>query len=82
MSDSPSETAEFDAYAAEYDAALSQGLSVSGEDKSFFARGRIICLRRSALCTTRHRCYMAFTTAGPAPGYKQCVDATAGAAIA
>jgi SAM-dependent methyltransferase len=31
----------FDEYAANYDAALAQGLSVSGEDKTFFARGRI-----------------------------------------
>jgi SAM-dependent methyltransferase len=35
------ETAEFDRYAEEYDAALAQGISVSGEDKNFFARGRI-----------------------------------------
>jgi SAM-dependent methyltransferase len=33
--------AEFDEYAAEYDAALQQGLSISGEDKNYFARGRI-----------------------------------------
>lgn len=32
---------EFDAYAKNYDAALAQGISVSGEDKDFFARGRI-----------------------------------------
>jgi SAM-dependent methyltransferase len=31
----------FDAYAAQYDAALQQGLSVSGETKDYFARGRI-----------------------------------------
>ncbi|HEY7546342.1 MAG TPA: methyltransferase [Blastocatellia bacterium] len=37
---------EFDEYAANYDAALSQGLSVSGEDKNFFARGRIEWLRQ------------------------------------
>jgi ubiquinone/menaquinone biosynthesis C-methylase UbiE len=41
---------EFDAYAADYDAALDQGLSVSGEDKMYFARGRLAwlaaCLRR------------------------------------
>lgn len=43
-------TVEFDDYAANYDAALAQGISVSGEDKHFFARGRIAwladCLRR------------------------------------
>jgi SAM-dependent methyltransferase len=35
------EASEFDRYAAEYDAALAQGLSVSGEDKDHFARGRV-----------------------------------------
>ncbi len=41
---------EFDRYADDYDAALAQGLSVSGEDKNYFARGRIAwlasCLRQ------------------------------------
>ena len=32
---------EFDQYAVNYDAALMQGVSVSGEDKQFFARGRL-----------------------------------------
>lgn len=32
---------EFDAYAKNYDSALAKGISVSGEDKDFFARGRI-----------------------------------------
>jgi SAM-dependent methyltransferase len=32
---------EFDAYAEGYDAALGAGLSVSGEGKEFFARGRV-----------------------------------------
>lgn len=36
--------AEFDEYAADYDRALAEGLSVSGEDKNFFARGRIAWL--------------------------------------
>jgi SAM-dependent methyltransferase len=31
----------FDAYASEYDDALAQGISVSGESKDFFARGRV-----------------------------------------
>jgi SAM-dependent methyltransferase len=39
----------FDAYAADYEAALAQGLSISGEDKDYFAQGRIAwladCLR-------------------------------------
>jgi hypothetical protein len=32
---------EFDVYAGDYDAALNKGISVSGEDKEFFARGRL-----------------------------------------
>ena len=32
---------QFDAYAAEYDDALARGISVSGEDKDYFASGRI-----------------------------------------
>ncbi|MBA3439429.1 MAG: methyltransferase domain-containing protein [Pyrinomonadaceae bacterium] len=44
------DNAEFDQYAEDYDAALAQGLSVSGEDKSYFAQGRITwladCLQR------------------------------------
>jgi len=36
-----STTPEFDSFAGEYDAALAQGLSVSGEDKNYFARGRL-----------------------------------------
>lgn len=39
----------FDEFADDYDAALARGVSVSGEDKEFFARGRIAwldaCLR-------------------------------------
>jgi trans-aconitate methyltransferase len=44
------DSASFDEYASEYDLALHQGLSVTGEDKLYFARGRIDwlarCLRR------------------------------------
>ncbi len=36
--------APFDAYASDYSAALAAGLSVSGEDQAFFARGRIALL--------------------------------------
>lgn len=43
-SDSANKGQAFDEYAAAYDAALAQGLSVSGEDKSFFANGRIAWL--------------------------------------
>lgn len=37
---------EFDQYAANYDAALAKGISASGEDKEFFARGRIVLLAK------------------------------------
>lgn len=42
----PDSKPEFDQYAANYDEALSQGISVSGEDKGFFARGRVEILAR------------------------------------
>ncbi len=35
----------FDEYAAQYERALEQGISVSGENKEFFARGRIAILK-------------------------------------
>lgn len=38
-------TAEFDRYAADYDASLNQGLKVSGESKEYFASGRLRHLR-------------------------------------
>jgi SAM-dependent methyltransferase len=37
---------DFDEYASEYDASLNLGISVSGEDKLYFARGRVDWLRR------------------------------------
>jgi SAM-dependent methyltransferase len=37
----------FDAYAAQYDAALQQGLAVSGESKDYFAQGRINWLAKA-----------------------------------
>ncbi len=40
----PSSDSLFDAYAAKYDAALMLGLSVTGEGKDFFARGRVAWL--------------------------------------
>ena len=44
--------AHFDRYAADYDAALAQGLRVSGEDKDYFAHRRVAwlaaCLERVA----------------------------------
>lgn len=36
--------AHFDRYAESYDEALAQGLAISGEDKHFFARGRVTFL--------------------------------------
>ena len=36
----------FDSYAHDYDTALNRGLAVSGEDKTFFAKGRILWLSR------------------------------------
>jgi SAM-dependent methyltransferase len=37
---------EFDTFAEGYDAALNQGLAISGEEKSYFAAGRMNCLGR------------------------------------
>jgi SAM-dependent methyltransferase len=36
---------DFDAFAGEYDAALDRGISLSGEGKDYFARGRVEWLR-------------------------------------
>lgn len=38
--------AEFDAYAANYDAALNQGLSLTGEAKEYYADGRVQWMKR------------------------------------
>jgi SAM-dependent methyltransferase len=47
MTQAPREAkSEFDAFALEYDAALAQGISISGEDKNYFARGRVAWLAR------------------------------------
>ena len=35
---------EFDRYAHEYDEALAKGIRISGQDRDFFARGRIAWL--------------------------------------
>lgn len=37
---------EFDEYAGAYDRALAEGLSVSGEDKTYFAQGRVAWLEK------------------------------------
>lgn len=46
MSKPSSQRPLFDAYAKEYDAALMQGISVSGESKEYFAKGRVLWLVR------------------------------------
>jgi SAM-dependent methyltransferase len=50
MTQSSTKASPFDAYADNYDAILARGLSVFGEDKNYFARGRVVwltkCLRR------------------------------------
>src|SRR5947207_5546033 len=38
---------EFDAYAEAYDRALAEGISVSGEEKNYFARGRVLWMARA-----------------------------------
>lgn len=48
-------SAEFDAYAKNYEAALQQGLKVSGEDSSFFAEHRIEATEK-ALATLAPQC--------------------------
>lgn len=42
----PATGQEFDRFAEDYDAALERGISVSGEGKDFFARGRVCWLKR------------------------------------
>jgi SAM-dependent methyltransferase len=42
----PTPGVDFDDYASDYDAALARGVSVSGEDKDYFAQGRVACLVR------------------------------------
>ena len=48
---------DFDAYAENYEAELNRGLSISGEDRAFYARGRIEwlgkCLERLQFVPTR-----------------------------
>jgi trans-aconitate methyltransferase len=45
---------EFNAYAAEYDALLARGISISGEDKNYFASGRVVWLARCLACLQKH----------------------------
>src|SRR5271169_5975059 len=46
MNGSSFQPPEFDRYAGEYDSALARGISVSGENKDFFAKGRVEWLAR------------------------------------
>lgn len=47
MKDSPLlDDSRFDEFALDYDSALEQGLSVSGESKEYFCRGRILWLQK------------------------------------
>ena len=47
MSETPmSDQPEFDAYAADYEAALQEGLSATGEDSAFFAERRVTWLKK------------------------------------
>src|SRR4029077_8538950 len=51
---SPLNNSQFDEFALDYDSALEEGLSVSGEDKTYFCHGRIgwlkNCLRELNSC--------------------------------
>ena len=47
-----SSATDFDQFAEDYDALLEQGLSSTGEGKDYFARGRVLWLRR---CLERRR---------------------------
>jgi SAM-dependent methyltransferase len=49
----PPDALQLDSYAHEYDRALNQGISLSGEDKLFFARGRLAWLARRLLEQSR-----------------------------
>lgn len=52
----PQTSAEFDAYANDYDAALNRGLKFTGETKEYFARTRVRWLRdRLTICGAKPR---------------------------
>ena len=42
----PTNESAFDQFAGDYDTALAKGISISGEDKMYFARGRVDWTRR------------------------------------
>lgn len=54
-SQSPQAKVDFDAFSADYDMALAHGLSVSGENKDFFASGRTAWLASCLSDSNRHR---------------------------
>lgn len=69
---------EFDRYAGDYDRALNEGLSVSGEGKDFFARGRLAFLaRRLGRMKFRARSVLDFGcgTGSAAPHIFECLGA-------
>jgi len=70
----------FDDYAEDYEGALDQGLSVSGEGKDFFARGRIEflsqCLRRLEFVPSKAMDFGCGTGAS-APSIRELTGATA-----
>lgn len=65
------EVPEFDAFAASYEKALSQGLGVTGEDSEFYARGRIevlsSLLRKHGLAQVRRILDFGCGTGGARP---------------
>jgi SAM-dependent methyltransferase len=72
------EKSEFDQYVADYDVALAQGISVSGEDKDFFARRRVAWLERClAQISARPKSVLDFGcgTGGSSPHFVQILAA-------
>jgi SAM-dependent methyltransferase len=66
--------AEFDRYAGNYDALLQQAISVSGEDKNYFARGRVAWFARrlrEAGCTPRSILDYGCGTGSATPFFKE-----------
>src|ERR1039457_4497709 len=52
----PGKTTDFDSYAGDYDSALARGISVSGENKIYFARERIAWLANCLEKLHMHPC--------------------------
>lgn len=74
-----SRNAEFDTYAEDYDAALQKGIKVSGEDKDFFARGRIAWLANCLTNIPEYPCQVmdyGCGTGGATPHFFELIGAT------